>query len=296
MIGRTIQSYRILEKIGHGIRGEVYRAIDTQSNRLVALKLFRPESTIDPEKWESFVAEVRTISNLGHPNFCAIFDVNVAKEFHYVTMELLEGETLAGKVKRGRFPVKEIRQIGKPVAEALLVMHNLGIVHGNLRPANIFLTNDSVKILDIGVIHLPLPPKSQDQPTHGLKHLAPTPTGNLPGPPQYMSPEQLDGMPLNARSDLYSYGSILYEMALGLTTFTAGSLDHVINWVRTSEPARAGDLRELPEALNRILDGCLKINPQDRLGSMREIIALFDNPGFDAQDQAEGSLYKRTSR
>src|SRR4051794_35092087 len=214
MIGQRVGHYRVVEKIGAGGMGEVYRARDERLGRDVALKLIRPASSENPDHLRRFEQEARAAAALNHPNIVAIFDVGLEGATPYIVSELLEGKTLRDRLNEGAIPLRQASAYALQIAQALVAAHERHIVHRDLKPENLFLTNDDrVKILDFGVAKLQAG-VDEDRAIESLTTV--TKHGAVIGTVAYMSPEQLRAKPVDHRSDIFSFGAILYEMLTGL--------------------------------------------------------------------------------
>ncbi len=266
MIGMTLGPYQVKDKLGAGGMGEVYRARDTRLDRMVALKVLPADRTADSAARARFDREARAIAALNHPNICAIYDIGEvpasagSPAAPYLVMELLEGETLLDRLARGPFDVAPLIEIGMAVADGLDAAHQRGLIHRDLKPANIFLTTRGVpKILDFGLAKALVGPA--DDVTRQADE-ALTTLGTTVGTVAYMSPEQLSGEALDARSDLFSLGLVLYEMATGRRAFTGATTAVVLAAILNSDPPPPRTLRpELPE---RLEDAILKTLEKDR--------------------------------
>jgi eukaryotic-like serine/threonine-protein kinase len=238
-VGTCLGPHEILAPLGAGGMGEVYRARDTRLDRIVAIKVLRTHLAADPDRRQRFEREARLISQLNHPHICTLFDVghhepSIGSEHavDYLVMEYLEGQTLAERLERlqGRpLPVPEALTIAIQIAEALDAAHHKGIVHRDLKPANVILTKAGAKLLDFGIAKLAAP--ADDPRDVRAASLMSGPTvpatltveGTLLGTVQYMAPEQLEGREADARSDLFAFGAVLYEMVTGRRPFAGES-------------------------------------------------------------------------
>ena len=227
MIGQTISHYRLIEKLGAGGMGVVYLAEDVRLGRVVALKFLADELARTPAAVERFQREARAASALNHPHICTVYDVGEQDGRHFIAMEVLQGKPLHDLIGEGQRPVDEVIDLGIALADALAAAHAKGIVHRDIKPANIFITDrGQAKLLDFGLAR---PPKSTtgDGPTEEQL----TSPGSVMGTPAYMSPEQVRGEVLNAQTDLFSLGAVLYEMITGRQAFagmTSGTIQEAI--------------------------------------------------------------------
>jgi serine/threonine protein kinase len=271
MIGQLVGHYRVLEKIGAGGMGEVFRARDERLGRDVALKLIRPASSDNPDHLRRFEQEARAAAALNHPNILAIYDVGFEGTVPYIVSELLEGGNLRQRLTEGPIPMAEAADYALQIAQGLTAAHDRLIVHRDLKPENLFLTNEGrVKILDFGVAKLQTSAgdnRSIENLTTVTKH------GAVIGTVAYMSPEQLRGKPVDHRSDIFSFGAILYEMMAGCRAFRGETEVDTMTAVLREEPA-AANLEEaaIPAGYQDIVKHCLEKDPESRFQSARDLV------------------------
>jgi serine/threonine protein kinase/lipoprotein NlpI len=261
MIGKTISHYRILEKLGEGGMGVVYKAEDTKLRRPVALKFLPPELTRDPGAKERFIKEAQAASALDHPHICNIHEIDETAEGQlFMCMACYEGETLKEMIARGPLGIEEAIRIAAQIGEGLTKAHAAGIVHRDLKPANIMITCEGVaKILDFGLAKL------SGQTQH-------TKTGTTLGTVSYMSPEQARGASLDHRTDIWSFGVILYEMLAGAPPFRGDYDQAVIYSILNDEPPAVTSIRpDVPDSIGGIIEKCLEKDPDNRYGSVEEL-------------------------
>src|SRR5215472_14602800 len=256
--------------------GEVYRARDTRLERTVAVKVLPSHLSSSPEIRQRFEREAKTISQLSHPHICALYDVGREGETEYLVMEYLEGETLAARLARGPAPTEQLLRWGVEIADALDKAHRQGIVHRDLKPGNVMLTKSGVKLLDFGLaktFERSLDATGRGQAAAGQHPTAAdgitalptvmgspnlTQAGTILGTFQYMAPEQLEGREADARSDIFAFGAVLYEMATGRKAFEGKSQASLIASILTSDPAPISTVQPLtPPALERVVRTCL---------------------------------------
>ena len=273
--GARLGPYQIEAAIGAGGMGEVYRARDTRLGRSVAIKVLPTELSSDPERRARFEREAKTIGGLTHPHICTLYDVGEHNGSTYLVMEHLQGETLAGRLEKGRLPLDEALGVATEVADALAAAHKQGIIHRDLKPGNVMLTKAGAKLLDFGLAKLK---------GHGAEpavgHLASTLTrsapltaeGTIVGTLDYMAPEQLEGKEADARTDLWALGAMLYEMVTGRRAFEGDSQVSLIGNIMNAEPAALSMLQPLtPPSLQRVVKRCLAKHPDDRWDTAHDV-------------------------
>src|ERR1051326_5263207 len=265
--GTRLGPYEIVAPLGAGGMGEVYRARDTRLDRSVAVKVLPAELAHRAELRARFEREAKTISSLNHPNICALYDVGD----DYLVMELLEGENLADRIARGPIPIEQILRTGIEIADALDKAHRRGIVHRDLKPANIMLTKSGAKLLDFG-----LAKESSlggDDQTDATVAKALTSEGTIAGTFQYMAPEQLEGANADARTDIFAFGAVLYEVATGRRAFEGKSRASLIASILGTQPPPIAQLRPMaPPALDRLVQACLAKDPDDRWQTAHDVM------------------------
>lgn len=274
--GTRLGPYEIQGPLGAGGMGEVYRAVDTRLHRPVAVKILPEHLSGDDRFRQRFDREAKVISNLSHPNICALFDVGSQEGVDFLVMEYLEGSTLADRLAGGRLSSDETLRLGIQIADALHAAHRVGVVHRDLKPGNIMLTRGGVKLLDFGLAKplvrgtgalgptVKLTDAEGDQPL--------TEKGSILGTVPYMAPEQLEGREADARTDIFSLGAVLYEMTTGVKAFEGDSKASLIAKIMSSEPPPMSELQHLtPPALERLVKACLAKDPDERIQTVYDV-------------------------
>ena len=257
--GSRLGPYQILAPLGAGGMGEVYKARDTRLDRVVAVKVLPTGVADDPQRRERFEREARAISSLNNPHICTLYDVGHQDGIVYLVMELLEGQPLNERLAKGALPLDQALQYAIQIAGALDAAHRSGIVHRDLKPANVMLTKAGAKLLDFGIV------KAVARGTGVTAAPTLTAEGVLLGTLQYMSPEQLEGREADARSDVFAFGALLYEMLTGTRAFAGESQSSVIAAVLDREPpSLLAKQPQTPPALDRVVRKCLAKNPDER--------------------------------
>jgi len=270
--GAKLGPYQISAALGAGGMGEVYRARDTRLGRDVAIKVLPSHLSGNPDLKARFEREARSISSLNHPHICTLYDVGRQDGIDFLVMELLEGETLAGRLQKGALSLKQALQCGIEIAEALETAHKNGIVHRDLKPGNIMLTKGGAKLLDFGLA----------KPAEGMAAMASGSTatmsspltgeGTIVGTFQYMAPEQIHGENADARTDIFALGAVLYEMVTGKRAFDGQNQISVMSAILEKEPEPISTLRPLaPPALDRVATTCLAKDREERLQTAHDL-------------------------
>jgi eukaryotic-like serine/threonine-protein kinase len=301
--GDRLGPYEVVDCLGAGGMGEVYKARDARLGRIVAIKLLNADLATRPEGRVRFAREARVISGLNHPHICTLHDVGAHESIagsdqavDFLVMELVEGETLAARLMRGALPMKDALEYSAQIADALAAAHRQGIVHRDLKPANVMITTHGVKLLDFGLAAL----RSPHRPLDGVVSAGVTAEGTILGTLQYMAPEQVQGKPADERSDVFALGAIAYEMVTGRRAFEGENAASIIAAVIERDPPAMLPMRpDIPPALESTIRTCLAKDPNDRWQStadlrrhLREIAARPD-ASIPPPARARESLFSR---
>jgi eukaryotic-like serine/threonine-protein kinase len=272
LIGRKLAHFTITAKLGEGGMGVVYEALDSHLDRAVALKLLPHDTLADPARRQRFVQEAKAASALNHPNIVTIYDIDCADGVDYIAMELIRGRTLEQVLSRGKPRLIEALKFGAQIADALAAAHAAGIVHRDLKPGNLMITErGDVKVLDFGLAKL-TDAGDVTETDQTRTQLAVTDQGTVVGSAPYMSPEQAEGRKVDARSDIFSFGSVLYEMLTGRQPFQGATRMSIMAAILNQEPEPPSKLApELPRELERVVARCLRKDLDRRSQSMAEI-------------------------
>jgi serine/threonine protein kinase/dipeptidyl aminopeptidase/acylaminoacyl peptidase len=275
--GTKLGPYEIQSPLGAGGMGEVYRARDTRLDRTVAVKILPSHLSENPEAKQRFDQEARTISSVNHPNICTLYDVGHQDGIDYLVMEYLEGETLADRLRKGPLPMDQVLRYAVDICEGLDKAHRCGVVHRDLKPGNIMLTKVGAKLMDFGLAKASVASAAA---ASNLTVTSATPPGSHPltaqgtvvGTFQYMSPEQVEGKPADARSDIFALGAVLYEMTTGRRAFEGKTATSAMAAVLEREPPPITSLQPMtPPAFERLVKSCLAKDPDDRWQTAHDV-------------------------
>jgi serine/threonine protein kinase len=272
MLGEMLSHYRVLEKLGEGGMGVIYRALDTRLERTVALKVLRPEVLGDSDRRRRFAREARAASALNHPNIVTIYDIGSDRGVDFIAMEYVEGESLHRRLAERRLPFEEVLRYARGIAEALAAAHATGIVHRDVKPANAMVSRTGdIKVLDFGLAKWTEAPAADSEAlTRSASHY--TEEGVIVGTVAYMSPEQAEGKAVDARSDVFSFGVVLYELVCGQRPFLGSSVTTLLSAILRDTPPPPRRLRpEAPSDLERVVLRCLEKDPGKRYPSAGEL-------------------------
>ena len=305
MVGRTISHYVIVEKLGEGGMGVVYKAHDTHLDRFVAIKVLPPEKVADAERKRRFVQEAKSASALNHPNIITIHDIANDNGLDYIAMEYVPGKPLNQLIARRGLPLAEALKYAVQIADALAAAHAAGIIHRDLKPANVMVSgaperSGFVKVLDFGLAKLTDRADSSDREFTQSTQQDNTPAsgeGSIVGTVSYMSPEQAEGKKVDARSDIFSFGSLLYEMVTGRRAFQGESTLSTLSAVLREEPKPASEIVEgLPRELERIIARCLRKSPERRFQTMADLKVALEELKEESDSGSLGAAPARQQR
>src|SRR5436190_1818143 len=274
--GTRLGPYEIVSRLGAGGMGEVWRAVDTRLDRSVAVKLLPRDFAQNANLKSRFEREAKTISQLHHPHICTLFDVGHEQGHDFLVMELIEGESLAERLARGPLPLDQALRYAIEIADALSKAHRQGIVHRDLKPGNVMITPSGAKLLDFGLAKYSASAQGIFSGTTAIA--APTEQkpltaeGTIVGTPQYMAPEQLEGLDADARTDVFAFGALLYEMVTGKRAFEGRTRTSLIAAIVDREPQPMSIVQPAaPAPLERVVAVCLRKDPNDRWQSAHDV-------------------------
>jgi eukaryotic-like serine/threonine-protein kinase len=277
MTGTTLSHYQILEKLGEGGMGVVYKARDLRLDRLVCIKILHREQLKDESRKQRFIQEVKSASSLNHPNIVTIYEIDQAGGTDFMVMEFVAGKTLQQLIPNGGMAVTDVLKYAIPIARALAAANAAGIIHRDVKPGNIMVgANGMFKVLDFGLAKLTAQEVSAEDETQVRQ--GHTEEGTIVGTAAYMSPEQAQGKRVDGRSDVFSFGAVLYEMISGRRAFQGANQVSTLAAILEKEPAplAAGDSR-IPRELERVVMRCLRKDPERRFQTMGDLrVALED--------------------
>jgi Tol biopolymer transport system component len=301
--GVRLGPYEILAPLGAGGMGEVYRARDTRLDRLVAVKVLSSHLSADPQLRQRFEREARAISSLNHPNICALYDVGEVaspEPIRFLVMELVEGESLADRLTKGPLPLDEALQRGIEITDALSNAHRRGIIHRDVKPGNVMLTKAGAKLLDFGLAKSGPQVAASGAGTESALATTPpdlTRQGTILGTFQYMAPEQLEALDVDARTDIFAFGVMLFEMITGRKAFVARTQASLIGAILKDDPPAVSSVSAVTSpVLDRVIGKCLAKNPDDRwqdAGDLRDELRWIAGGGSQAGAQVPGATRQR---
>ena len=294
MVGRTVGHYQFLEKLGAGGMGEIYKAQDTRLGRFVAVKVLSIVSSGEPERRRRFIQEAQAASALNHPNIITIHDIVSEGESEYMVMEFVSGKTLVDLIPKGGLRLPQALKYATQMTDALAVAHAAGIVHRDLKPANVMVTESGlVKILDFGLAKLtdrgPVTTTAGDA-TQTIAEAPLTVEGSIIGTVSYMSPEQAQGKKVDTRSDIFSFGVVLYEMVTGSRAFSGDNALSTLSAILRDEARPIAEIApDVPPQIEQLVKRCLRKNPDDRWQSMQDVRSALAALRHESDS---GQLYK----
>src|SRR5689334_18453024 len=301
MVGKTVHHYQFLEKLGAGGMGEIWKAQDTRLNRFVAVKILTNISAGDPERRRRFIQEAQAASALNHPNIITIHDIISEGDAEYMVMEYVQGKTLIDVIPKGGLRVPQVLKYAVQMTDALQTAHAAGIIHRDLKPGNVMVTEAGlVKVLDFGLAKLtdraPLSQTSapgSDSGNDATRTIAEAPLtveGSIIGTVSYMSPEQAQGKRVDARSDIFSFALVLYEMVTGTRAFAGDSALSTLSAILRDEARPILEVApDTPPQLEQVIQRCLRKHPDQRFQSMKEVQTAL---GALKHESDSGMLYR----
>src|SRR5271169_6673233 len=271
--GTRLGPYEILSAIGAGGMGEVYKARDTRLDRIVAIKVLPTHLADRSELRERFEREARTIASLSHPHICTLHDIGHQDGIDFLVMEYLEGETLEHRLTKGPLPPDQTLRYAAQIADALAKAHKLGITHRDLKPANVMLTKSGAKLMDFGLAKQSgVAPLAAALTEMTIEQAKLTSEGMIIGTFQYMAPEQLEGKEADARTDIFAFGELIYEMVTGKPAFSGKNRASLIAAILTTDPPPITQVQPMtPVALERVVKKCLAKDPDERWQSASDL-------------------------
>src|SRR5262245_32343806 len=291
--GTRLGPYEIISAIGAGGMGEVYKGRDTRLDRTVAIKILARTAAEDPHFRERFDREARAISQLTHPHICTLYDVGEQQGTAFLVMEYVEGETLAGRLKRGALPLGDALKIAIQITDALSTAHRRGIVHRDLKPGNVMLAKTGAKLLDFGLAKASGPALAGAE-VSTLPTVQPdlTVEGTILGTFQYMAPEQLEGRDADARTDIFAFGALVHEMVTGKKAFESQTQAALIHGIMGVDPPPISQTRSMsPPALDWTIRRCLAKRPENRWQSA---VDLCQQLQWISESGSDGTKLART--
>jgi len=297
MVGKKVNQYQFLEKLGEGGMGAIYKAQDTRLNRFVAIKVLSASATGSPERRRRFIQEAQAASALNHPNIITIHDIISEGDAEFMVMEYVQGKTLADLVPKGGLRVPQVLKLALQMTDALQTAHSARIVHRDLKPGNIMVTESGlVKVLDFGLAKLtdnsPLTntTTAPDDATRTIGEAPLTVEGSIIGTVSYMSPEQAQGQKIDSRSDVFSLGLVLYEMVTGTRAFSGDSALSTLSAILRDDPRPIPEITpDVPQQFEELINLCVRKSPDDRYQNMRDVFAAISALKIDSDS---GILYR----
>jgi eukaryotic-like serine/threonine-protein kinase len=297
-IGRVFGSYELQALIVAGGMGEVYRAIDVRLNRRVAIKTLPGHLANDPQRIERLRREARIVSSLNHPHICTLHDIGMQDDVHYLVMEYVEGETLEKRLERGALPLAQALEYAIQIVDALDRAHRRGVIHRDLKPGNVMLTDSGAKVLDFGLAARSTPAAGVGE--EGIHDGSNTLTveGTILGTLQYMSPEQLEGRAADARTDIFALGAVMYEMVTGTRAFRGQTQAGLIGAIMKDTPRPIGDVAPgVPVALAQTVSRCLAKDPDNRWQTANDLLfqlrSIGASPAFVETPESQSRRFPR---